>query len=713
MNNSNNSNNERLSALEKKVDTTLDLLKKVLGLEMNELDLKVQLNEKAYTLDLVSEIQDIDNYDAILELLNELGDKNGYNFKKGPMTKKKGELPSAKTIVCRYYNRNPEKSLPDEQISEPNLIKHTNCKAFYRFMLNIDGSVFLTTFNQSHSHPPNFSLKSELTDAMKLEIGRFHKRSKVTEIKDHIETTFNCKINYSTVYNEFRRQFPLFGPDDCQKFIEFLETNNCAYKNSLEENTSLSKLIFSTQIMRKNYEKFSDIVLIDSTYKTNFYSVPLVILSGVDHNYQNILFAIGLINNETAETYSWIMDQFCQIHNNRKPDLMISDSEAAIISAIENRLQGTPHRLCSWHIVRNLRRYFGFIKSDNEEIKNKIFKLPFLKDRKVFDESVLQIQKFFLDNDLKKSKAYLETLLDKKEKWTPCYYESHFDGDITTTSRAESWNSHIKKYLNSRSEICDIITFIRNIEGTTFIEKEKINTEVLKYLELDPLVTELKGFLTSRIYLKQLHYYCLAKRYESKLISDINEIPTYEVLYNPPPSNDKGGELRQHSTYSVKVGDYFTCSCQLFQRMGIVCAHIFHICLIKNVKTISNLKISDRWRKSIVFESNIHFKDAVIAINNPKKEEVILENLIDKEKEVGDDGELEIVESKELLSALQTQTLKEKESKQEDEANIEEEEVKYQPELIEVSQKKKVENFKKKTNTKGAPKKSKVLVSFC
>ena len=56
-------------------------------------------------------------------------------------------------------------------------------------------------------------------------------------------------------------------------------------------------------------------------------------------------------------------------------------------------------------------------KSD-EEIKNKIFRLPFLKGRNTFDESVAEILKFLLTNDLKKSKTYIEKLLEKKEK---CY----------------------------------------------------------------------------------------------------------------------------------------------------------------------------------------------------------------------------------------------------------------------------------------------------
>jgi len=113
----------------------------------------------------------------------------------------------------------------------------------------------------------------------------------------------------------------------------------------------------------------------------------------VDHNYQNIFFGLAFINEETSEAYSWILDQFCQIHNNIKPGLIFSDSEAAILSAIEDRLTDIPHRLCAWHIMRNLRKNFNFIKSD-EEIKKKNFRLPFLKDRNTFGESVAEILKF-------------------------------------------------------------------------------------------------------------------------------------------------------------------------------------------------------------------------------------------------------------------------------------------------------------------------------
>jgi len=57
--------------------------------------------------------------------------------------------------------------------------------------------------------------------------------------------------------------------------------------------------------MQKHYIQFNDILLTDTTYSTNHFSIPLVILSGVDENDRNILFGIALINDETLLTYSY------------------------------------------------------------------------------------------------------------------------------------------------------------------------------------------------------------------------------------------------------------------------------------------------------------------------------------------------------------------------------------------------------------------------
>ena len=107
------------------------LLKKLLGVIAEETDLKVKLDEKAYTQDLVSEIQDCRNFDAILEALNEPGDKNGETFHKGPINKKKGGLPIRRlfvNITTEIQKTTSSDSLLNDPI-ESQLIKSTNCNA--------------------------------------------------------------------------------------------------------------------------------------------------------------------------------------------------------------------------------------------------------------------------------------------------------------------------------------------------------------------------------------------------------------------------------------------------------------------------------------------------------------------------------------------------------------------------------------------------------
>jgi len=77
------------------------------------------------------------------------------------------------------------------------------------------------------------------------------------------------------------------------------------------------------------------------------------------------------------------------------PSLVLTDQEISIGAALQET-QGwkdIPHRLCSWHIGRNLRKYFKFIKSEHQVIKEKIFKLPYLITKNDFDEDEKEIFK--------------------------------------------------------------------------------------------------------------------------------------------------------------------------------------------------------------------------------------------------------------------------------------------------------------------------------
>ena len=62
----------------------------------------------------------------------------------------------------------------------------------------------------------------------------------------------------------------------------------------------------------------------------------------------------------------------------------------------------------------------------------------------------------------------MEAYYAKKEKAPPI-----FTAGIYTTSRAESKNTVIKKYVNSMSELCDFISFITDYDKKMLSESQK------------------------------------------------------------------------------------------------------------------------------------------------------------------------------------------------------------------------------------------------
>lgn len=78
-----------------------------------------------------------------------------------------------------------------------------------------------------------------------------------------------------------------------------------------------------------------------------------VIFFGVNHHNQTIVFAIGLITNETEETYVWLLEQFVDAMKGNTPSCVITDGDIAMKNAIRKVFPNAHHRLCAWHLLRN------------------------------------------------------------------------------------------------------------------------------------------------------------------------------------------------------------------------------------------------------------------------------------------------------------------------------------------------------------------------
>jgi len=687
-----NLDQQRWVTLEKKVSFLVDAFSKCFGIDIEDdfSNLIPELKNRSFLVNLAPLLEDIDNFDVILDTLNQAGSLRGYSFKKGTQKQKKGEPAYEKTIVCKFKDRNKDKHSYEEPLSqnalkedEKTLIKDVDCPVKYRFQ-TLGGKITLISAREEHNHGPNLNLSKTLTPQMLYDLSKFKKSSNPSAIREYLENRYDVKLDYMTVYNQFRKLFPRFGVEDCSNFIQYLLKNEADYRSlpelgendenqgdsSVETDKSLCKIVFSTKKMKENFKNFGDILIIDTTYNVNYYSTPLVVLSGVDNCYRNILFGLAFVNSEEQATYNWVLSQFDSIVQ-EKPQLIMSDQDKSLCAAIKNTYSGLEHRVCSWHVARNLRRKFGFLSQEYEELKKKICSLPYLYSRKQFDKDTEEILKFLKEQALDKSEKYLRDALETKSQWARSCYNRAFDANICTTSRVESWNSVIKNYLNSRSEISDIINFIENTENCYFSKKLKINKDMYQLLEYDSLLKSLKEILPAKIYDKHIVQYNLGKRdYEKRQLDPEEGKSVFEVSYVGKVDESDIFENEIDSTvpqnkYKVICGEKIACNCGFFETTGMICRHVFFISFCENIKEVKRFSVSKRWNISLE-EVKKHFPVAPepeVKLEELKKEEPLIPDQDDNEA-------LEIVFSKEnadeeksLLKAFEEEEIEAREPK--------------------------------------------------
>jgi len=231
MNELTNSTREKINLLEAKFDRLEMAFERCLDVSLNnETGLSVvPLKNKVITISLLSEIESIEDYEIALETLNQAGNVRGVEFKKGVQKQNKGELPFEKSIICKFTDRNKEKhstaqksvSTTEAISSERPLVKDVNCPVVYKFALT-NGKISLKKAVEDHNHSPFLNTQKKLTPMMVADIEGFSKNSTVTEIKDFLENKYTVKLDYMTVYHQFRALYPKFGVEGCQNFLNYL-----------------------------------------------------------------------------------------------------------------------------------------------------------------------------------------------------------------------------------------------------------------------------------------------------------------------------------------------------------------------------------------------------------------------------------------------------------------------------------------------------------
>ncbi|XP_062016525.1 protein FAR1-RELATED SEQUENCE 5-like [Rosa rugosa] len=220
-------------------------------------------------------------------------------------------------------------------------------------------------------------------------------------------------------------------------------------KFSIDEDNRLANMFWRDSNSLVDYTCFGDVLVFDSTYKTNPYEKPLVLFVGSNNHLSTTVFGFALLMDETIETYTWVLETFISSMNNKRPVAVLTDGDEAMRRAIEVVLPGCAHRLCTWHIAKNARRHLR---------KNSVFS-EFRRCMwdEVTPDGFEKRWNAMVNTHGLHNKDWVKMMYEKRQIWAEAFISGHFFARMRSTQRCEGMNSYMKGYLKNGVKLFELI----------------------------------------------------------------------------------------------------------------------------------------------------------------------------------------------------------------------------------------------------------------
>jgi len=185
------------------------------------------------------------------------------------------------------------------------------------------------------------------------------RRTAISTIRAKIREEFKIELTARDVYNmaQKRRNAELEGKTSIQWLADELQKRDFFHRVDTDEYNRVTRLFFahpeSIHFMRKN----PDVLIIDATYKTNRFNMPLINICGATGDNKTPQFAIAFVSGEKEEDYSWVIKQLMALQkqeNISSPRCFVTDRELALLKTLEKLFPLADHILCRWHVNMNV-----------------------------------------------------------------------------------------------------------------------------------------------------------------------------------------------------------------------------------------------------------------------------------------------------------------------------------------------------------------------
>ncbi len=201
-------------------------------------------------------------------------------------------------------------------------------------------------------------------------------------------------------------------------------------------------------------QAYPELLLLDCTYKTNKYSMPLLDMIGVDAAQRSFCIAFAFLSGEIEEDYTWALERLKSLYeqcHTSLPSVILTDRCLAVMNAASALFPSAATLLCLWHANKAVLTRCQPSFQEAEQWKefysfwHSIINSPTEED---YVKRLAEMQQKYLLHHYNEI-GYIKTtwLLPFKEKLVYAWVNQSMHFGNTATSRVEGIHALLKSYL--------------------------------------------------------------------------------------------------------------------------------------------------------------------------------------------------------------------------------------------------------------------------
>ncbi|XP_044355413.1 protein FAR1-RELATED SEQUENCE 5 [Triticum aestivum] len=210
----------------------------------------------------------------------------------------------------------------------------------------------------------------------------------------------------------------------------------------LDSNCRVRPLVW-TSGQRLQYQYFGDVIIFDTTYRSDKYGTPFGLFVGVNNNFETILLGGVLMINEKMESYKWVLSQFFQLMGGEHPKTILTDCCEAIEEAVLEVLPSTTHRWWKWNVLGRAKDYLGFHYTKTSSFGVGLHKI--LNDMLTADEFERAWEMLLEEHGLE-NHPFLKEIYEVRHKWVKAYFSDTFCATLTSTQKSDCAKHFLKQH---------------------------------------------------------------------------------------------------------------------------------------------------------------------------------------------------------------------------------------------------------------------------